>query len=188
MIRDAKSPTLVREMLLAYLPEKHRHASRRRSGGAGGGLTRAAASGQRAWRRKKRGGHGGGGHGWFVTFADLMGLLVAFFVMLVAFSTQDQKKMQIVAGSMREAFGVQTAVRYSGIIEIDGLPTRPKLKNAANIKPGGCLGDAEPGREEPQPAISARGSTTTAPSRWPRPRCGRRCRTCRRSPSSPSTS
>jgi chemotaxis protein MotA len=25
MIRDAKSPTLVREMLLAYLPEKHRH-------------------------------------------------------------------------------------------------------------------------------------------------------------------
>jgi chemotaxis protein MotB len=27
----------------------------------------------------------GGGHGWFVTFADLMGLLVSFFVMLVAF-------------------------------------------------------------------------------------------------------
>jgi chemotaxis protein MotA len=25
MIRDAKSPTLVREMLIAYLPEKHRH-------------------------------------------------------------------------------------------------------------------------------------------------------------------
>ena len=31
----------------------------------------------------------GGGHGWFVTFADLMGLLVSFFVMLVAFSNQD---------------------------------------------------------------------------------------------------
>src|SRR5665213_12704 len=26
MIRESKSPTLVREMLLAYLPEKHRHA------------------------------------------------------------------------------------------------------------------------------------------------------------------
>jgi len=26
MMRDSKSPTLVREMLLAYLPEKHRHA------------------------------------------------------------------------------------------------------------------------------------------------------------------
>jgi chemotaxis protein MotA len=25
MIRDSKSPALVREMLLAYLPEKHRH-------------------------------------------------------------------------------------------------------------------------------------------------------------------
>ena len=37
--------------------------------------------------RRKDGNHGG--HGWFVTFADLMGLLVSFFVMLVAFSTQD---------------------------------------------------------------------------------------------------
>jgi chemotaxis protein MotB len=77
----------------------------------------------------------GGGHGWFVTFADLMGLLVSFFVMLVAFSNQDQKKLQIVAGSMRDAFGVQTHVRYSGIIEVDGLPTRPKLKNAAHVDP-----------------------------------------------------
>jgi chemotaxis protein MotB len=77
----------------------------------------------------------GGGHGWFVTFADLMGLLVSFFVMLVAFSNQDQKKLQIVAGSMRDAFGVQTNVRYSGVIEVDGLPTRPKLKNAAHIDP-----------------------------------------------------
>ena len=51
--------------------------------------------------RKKDAGHGG--HGWFVTFADLMGLLVAFFVMLVASSTQDNKKLQIIAGSMREA-------------------------------------------------------------------------------------
>ena len=77
----------------------------------------------------------GGGHGWFVTFADLMGLLVAFFVMLVAFSNQDQQKLQIVAGSMRDAFGVQQNVRYSGIIEVPGLPTRPKLKNAAHIPP-----------------------------------------------------
>jgi chemotaxis protein MotB len=87
--------------------------------------------------RKKpgAGGHGGGGHGWFVTFADLMGLLVAFFVMLVAFSNTDQKKLQIVAGSMREAFGTQTAIRYSGMVELDGLPTRARLKNVDNIKP-----------------------------------------------------
>jgi chemotaxis protein MotB len=77
----------------------------------------------------------GGGHGWFVTFADLMALLVSFFVMLVAFSTQDSEKLQVVAGSMREAFGVQDKIRYSGVIEIPGLPTRPKLKNAAPIPP-----------------------------------------------------
>ena len=103
--------------------------------------------------------------------------------MLVAFSTQDQQKLQIVAGSMRDAFGVQTDVRYSGIIEIDGLPTRPKLKNAAQHPAGGCLGQRRrPDEQEPQPAISAPGSRTTAPSRSPRPRCGRRCRTCRSSP------
>ena len=84
--------------------------------------------------KKHRGGHSGG-HGWFVTFADLMALMMAFFVMLVAFSTQDAAKLQVVAGSMRDAFGVQNKVRYSGMIEIDGLPTRPKLKNAARITP-----------------------------------------------------
>ena len=83
---------------------------------------------------KKRGA-AHGGHGWFVTFADLMALLVSFFVMLVAFSTQDNAKLQVVAGSMRDAFGVQDKVRYSGIIEVLGLPTRPKLKNAAHIPP-----------------------------------------------------
>jgi chemotaxis protein MotB len=85
--------------------------------------------------KKKRGDAHGGGHGWFVTFADLMGLLMSFFVMLVAFSSQDQQKLKIVAGSMREAFGVQTESRYSGIVESDGLPTRPKLKNTDHIPP-----------------------------------------------------
>jgi chemotaxis protein MotB len=77
----------------------------------------------------------GGGHGWFVTFADLMGLLVSFFVMLVAFSNQDAKKVQAVAGSMRDAFGVQNIVRNSGLIESEGLETRDRLKNAAHIRP-----------------------------------------------------
>ena len=94
--------------------------------------------------KKKREVHGG--HGWFVTFADLMALLVAFYVMLIAFSTQDSAKMQIVAGSMREAFGVQQNVRYSGIIEVDGLPTRPKVKNAAKINPSES--SANPGPDE----------------------------------------
>ena len=94
--------------------------------------------------KKKREVHGG--HGWFVTFADLMALLVAFYVMLIAFSTQDSAKMQIVAGSMRDAFGVQQNVRYSGIIEIDGLPTRPKVKNVAKINPSDS--SATPGPDE----------------------------------------
>ena len=98
--------------------------------------------------RKKGGGHGGGGHGWFVTFADLMGLLMSFFVMLVAFSNQDQQKLQIVAGSMRDAFGVQTAQRFSGVIESDGLPTRPKLKNAAHIPPEEASNTPTPDEKE----------------------------------------
>src|SRR5258706_10562336 len=85
--------------------------------------------------KKKRGAAHGGGHGWFVTFADLMGLMMSFFVMLVAFSTMDNNKLKIVAGSMRDAFGVQTQVRYSGIVESDGLPTRPKLKNVDHVSP-----------------------------------------------------
>ena len=97
--------------------------------------------------KKKRGDAHGGGHGWFVTFADLMGLMMSFFVMLVAFSNQDQQKLKIVAGSMREAFGVQTESRYSGIIESDGLPTRPKLKNTDHIPPEEVLQHADPGRE-----------------------------------------
>jgi len=98
--------------------------------------------------KKKRGDAHGGGHGWFVTFADLMGLLVAFFVMLVAFSTQDSAKLQIVAGSMRDAFGVQQNVRYSGIIEVDGLPTRPRVKNVAKINPNDASATPSPDEKD----------------------------------------
>ena len=84
--------------------------------------------------KKKRGG-AHGGHGWFVTFADLMALLMSFFVMVAAYSTQDQKKLQLVAGSMRDAFGVSRESRYAGIIEQDGIPTRSKLKNPQRASP-----------------------------------------------------
>src|ERR1019366_7869981 len=85
--------------------------------------------------KKKRGDGHGGGHGWYVSFADLMGLMMSFFVMLVAFSTMDNAKLKVVAGSMRDAFGVQTDSRYSGIVESDGLPTRSTLKNVDHIAP-----------------------------------------------------
>jgi chemotaxis protein MotB len=64
-----------------------------------------------------------------------MGLLVSFFVMLVAFSNQDATMMHAVAGSMREAFGIQDQVRDGGIREVDGLPTRAHLKHAEHIAP-----------------------------------------------------
>ncbi|MET0868961.1 MAG: flagellar motor protein MotB [Pseudorhodoplanes sp.] len=97
-------------------------------------------------KKKREEAHGG--HGWFVTFADLMALLVAFFVMLVAFSTQDSAKLQIVAGSMRDAFGVQQNVRYSGIIEVDGLPTRPRVKKVAKINPNDASATPSPDEKD----------------------------------------
>ena len=106
--------------------------------------------------KKKRGDAHGGGHGWFVTFADLMGLMMSFFVMLVAFSTMDNNKLKIVAGSMRDAFGVQTDVRYSGIIESDGLPTRPKLKNSAHIPPEEASNTPTPDEQERSKTAGAR--------------------------------
>ncbi|SFG64087.1 OmpA/MotB family protein [Methylobacterium gossipiicola] len=84
--------------------------------------------------KKKRGG-AHGGHGWFVTFADLMALLMSFFVMIAAYSTQDQKKLQAVAGSMREAFGVNRESRLAGIIEKDGLPAAGAVVNKRDIPP-----------------------------------------------------
>jgi len=106
--------------------------------------------------KKKRGDAHGGGHGWFVTFADLMGLMMSFFVMLVAFSNQDQQKLKIVAGSMREAFGVQTEARYSGIIESDGLPTRPKLKNTDHIPPEDSSNTPTPDEKQRQRITGAK--------------------------------
>jgi chemotaxis protein MotB len=106
--------------------------------------------------KKKRGDGHGGGHGWFVTFADLMGLMMSFFVMLVAFSTMDNNKLKIVAGSMRDAFGTTTEVRYSGIIESDGLPTRPKLKNTAHIAPEESSNTPTPDQQERSRTVGAR--------------------------------
>jgi len=49
--------------------------------------------------------------GWLATFADLMALLLAFFVLLFSFSELDKAKYKEVAGSMRDAFGVQREIR-----------------------------------------------------------------------------
>ncbi len=50
---------------------------------------------------------GGGAPGWMATFADLMSLLLAFFVLLFSFASVDDKVYKEVGGSLSEAFGVQ---------------------------------------------------------------------------------
>jgi chemotaxis protein MotB len=49
--------------------------------------------------------------GWLATFADLMSLLMCFFVLLLSFSELDVEKFKQIAGSMKTAFGVQREVQ-----------------------------------------------------------------------------
>ncbi|NND89809.1 MAG: OmpA family protein [Granulosicoccus sp.] len=49
------------------------------------------------------------------TFADLMSLLMCFFVLLLSFSEMDIQKFKQVAGSMDKAFGVQREIRSDTI-------------------------------------------------------------------------
>jgi chemotaxis protein MotB len=72
---------------------------------------------------------------------------MSFFVMLVAFSNQDQQKLKIVAGSMRDAFGVQSDSRFSGIIESDAVPTRHKLKNTEHTNPENASNTPTPDKQ-----------------------------------------
>lgn len=51
---------------------------------------------------------------WVMTFADLMTLLMCFFVLLLSFSEMDVAKYKQLAGSMKEAFGVQRKVEVKG--------------------------------------------------------------------------
>ena len=44
---------------------------------------------------------------WVMTFADLMSLLMCFFVLLLSFSEIDAQKFKQIAGELSKAFGVQ---------------------------------------------------------------------------------
>jgi len=52
---------------------------------------------------------------WVMTFADLMTLLMCFFVLLLSFSEMDVAKFKQLSGSMKEAFGVQIEVKVKSI-------------------------------------------------------------------------
>jgi chemotaxis protein MotB len=52
---------------------------------------------------------------WLATFADLMTLLMCFFVLLLSFAEMDALKYRQVAGAMKNAFGVQRDVKATEI-------------------------------------------------------------------------
>lgn len=53
--------------------------------------------------------------GWMGTFADLMSLLMCFFVLLLSFAEMDVLKFKQIAGSMKFAFGVQNKLEVKDI-------------------------------------------------------------------------
>ncbi|MCB1785652.1 MAG: OmpA family protein [Gammaproteobacteria bacterium] len=54
--------------------------------------------------------------GWLATFADLMSLLMCFFVLLLSFATVDAVRFKKMAESMKDAFGVQREVPAPEIV------------------------------------------------------------------------
>ncbi len=48
---------------------------------------------------------------WVLTFADLMSLLMCFFVLLLSFAEMDVQKFKQIAGSLKVAFGVQRDIK-----------------------------------------------------------------------------
>ena len=73
-----------------------------------------------------------GGGGWIMTFADLMSLLMCFFVLLLSFAEMDLNKFKAIAGSLKLAFGVQREVKApdapvgTSIIAQEFSPSRPQ--------------------------------------------------------------
>ena len=80
-------------------------------------------------RKKDEG--GGGAPAWVMTFADLMSLLMCFFVLLLSFAEMDLNKFKQIAGSMKMAFGVQRDIKVkeapkgTSVIAREFSPGRP---------------------------------------------------------------
>ncbi len=74
---------------------------------------------------------GGGAPAWVMTFADLMSLLMCFFVLLLSFAEMDLQKFKQIAGSMKMAFGVQRDIKVkqppkgTSVIAREFSPGRP---------------------------------------------------------------
>ena len=63
----------------------------------------------------------GPSQGWLATFADLMALLMCFFVLLLSFSEIDVQKYKQVAGSMKNAFGIQREIKAKEIPKAESI-------------------------------------------------------------------
>ncbi|TQE92911.1 MAG: flagellar motor protein MotB, partial [Spiribacter salinus] len=51
-----------------------------------------------------------GAPAWMATFADIATLLMAFFVLILSFAEFNQPKFKMVAGSLKQSFGVQREI------------------------------------------------------------------------------
>lgn len=80
---------------------------------------------------------------WMGTFSDLMALLMCFFVLLLSFSEMDALKFKRLAGSMRNAFGVQAE------INVDDVPKGTTI----------ITQEFSPGRPDPTPLNIVRQDT-----------------------------
>ncbi len=58
-----------------------------------------------------------GAPAWVMTFADLMSLLMCFFVLLLSFATMDAVRFKKMADSLKDAFGVQKEVPVYEIVK-----------------------------------------------------------------------
>lgn len=83
-------------------------------------------------RRAKASG-GGGAPAWMATFADMMSLLLTFFVLLLSFATMDIVKFQDAMGSISEALGATTG--GTGILEQSSSPALFDNTMAASSPP-----------------------------------------------------
>lgn len=58
---------------------------------------------------------------WMVTFADMMTLLLVFFVLILSFSTLEQERFRAISMALREAFGFQM-MNPMNLIPVDNPP------------------------------------------------------------------
>lgn len=85
-----------------------------------------------ATRRPLRSGRFRPAGGWLITYADIMTILVCFFVLIISYSIQDQAKVEVMAGSLRDAFGAVEQRRFAGDVRLKGTP---ETRQPGNIRP-----------------------------------------------------